>query len=121
VGALQVAAAEKKRVFAAIERRACGAANIVAELVAQNGAKDTRAKEPAERKVISGSEDSCGYQERVTGEEKANEQASFHKDDGANERRTARMDQLGEFVRAVERMKKVADGFQQAASLTKAV
>lgn len=86
MGALEVAAAEKERVFSAIERGASRAANPVANLVPSNGAKHDRKQKPLEGNYASGREDARRDEKRITGKKKTDKEAGFDKNDGANER-----------------------------------
>jgi hypothetical protein len=86
VGALEMAAAEKEGVFTAIESNASGTANPIADLVASDGAKHDRQQKPLEGNDAGVRKDAGGDQKRVAGKKKADEEAGFNKNDGADER-----------------------------------
>src|SRR4029077_13540746 len=65
VSALEVAAAEEERIFAAIQRWASGATNTVADLIADDGAQHDRQEQPAERNHPRCGENTRSDQERV--------------------------------------------------------
>ena len=92
MGALEMAAAEKEGVFAAIKGGACGTANPIANLVAGNGAKHDREQKPLEGNDAGVREDAGGDQKRVARKKKAHEEPSFYKDYGANQRSATRAD-----------------------------
>jgi hypothetical protein len=90
VGALEMAAAEKERIFAAVKGSACGAANPVPDLVTGNGAKHDRKQKPLEWNNACGGKDTCGDEKRVARKKKANKKTGFYKDDRANKRSASR-------------------------------
>jgi hypothetical protein len=85
VGSLEVAAAKEERVFAAIQSRTGRASYPVAQLVADNGAEDSRNKEPTEGQDILAGEDAGGDQKGIAGKKEAYEKPRFQKNDDANE------------------------------------
>jgi hypothetical protein len=68
-----VAAAEKERVFPAVQGGAGRAADPIAKLVANDGTENARKQEPTQRKHILAGEDSCSDQKGIAGQEEANE------------------------------------------------
>jgi hypothetical protein len=86
VGALEVAAAEEQGIFAPVQGGASGTANPIADLVTGDGAKHDGEQKPLEGNNASVGEDAGGDQKRIAGKKKANEEAGFYEDDGANER-----------------------------------
>ena len=92
MGTLEMAATEKKGVFAAIERGTRRTANPVAELVANDGAEDAGDEEPSQRDDILAGEDASGDQKGVARKEEANKQAGLYKDDRANQSRPSPAD-----------------------------
>ena len=89
VGALEMAAAEKEGILAAVKCGAGGTANPVADLVAGDGAEHDRQQKPLEGNDARVGEDSGGDQKGVAWKEKADKKAGFDEDDGANERSAA--------------------------------
>jgi hypothetical protein len=73
MSSLQVAAAEKERVFPAVQGGAGRAADPIAKLVANDGTENARKQEPTQRKYILAGEDSSGDQKRIARQEEANE------------------------------------------------
>src|SRR5260370_19657111 len=92
VGALKMAAPEEERVFAAVESCTCRAANPVAALIAHDGAKHHRPKEPSERNEASGRKNARGDKPRNSWKKEADKEAGFDKNNGADERGPARAD-----------------------------
>jgi hypothetical protein len=92
VGALEMAAAEKQGIFAAVEGSACGTANPIADLITCDSAEHDRQEKPLERNDSRVGEDACGDEKRVTGKKKADKETGFDKDDGADERSASRAD-----------------------------
>jgi len=84
-----MAAAEKKGFFAAVEGRAGGTADPVADLVTGNGAKHDWKQKPLKGNNARVGEDAGGDKKRVAGKKKANKEACFYEHDGANEGRAA--------------------------------
>jgi len=114
VSALEMAAAEKERIFAAIKCCSGGATDPVADLVTGDGAEHDRKQEPLEGNDSRVGEDARGDEQGVSGKKKANEKAGFDENDGANERSAARANQFFQSLGAIERVEKVEDGLEQA-------
>src|SRR6267143_6335363 len=83
---LKMAAAEEERVLAAIESGARRAADPIANLIANNRAKHNRQQEPLEGNHAGRGENAGGDEQGITGQEKADEKASFDEDDRADQR-----------------------------------
>lgn len=92
MGALEMAAAEKQGIFAAIKGRASGAANPIADLITYDSAEHHRKQKPLERNDPCVGENARGDQKRITGKKKADKETGFDKDDGADERSASRAD-----------------------------
>ncbi len=87
-----MAAPEEERVFAAVESCTCRAANPVADLIAHDGAKHHRQKEPSERNEASGRKNARGDKQRISWKKEADKEAGFDKNNGADERGPAGVD-----------------------------
>src|SRR5271156_3086478 len=70
VGTLEMAAAEKERVFAAVKGSAGRTANPVANLITGDGAKHDREQKPLEGNDAGVGENACGDQKRVARKKK---------------------------------------------------
>lgn len=86
VGALEMAAAEEKGIFAAVEGCSSGTSNPVANLIAGDSAKHDWPEKPLEGDDARVGKDPGGDEKRVTGKKKSHKEAGFDEDDGANER-----------------------------------
>ena len=113
VGALEMALAEEERVLALVQRGARGAANPVANLVADNGAEHNRQENPFQRNDTRGGKDAGRDEQGIAGKEKANKEASFDEDNQANEKRSTGANYSFDIV---DGMKQVADRFEQTSS-----
>jgi hypothetical protein len=83
VSSLEMAPAEKQRIFAPVKCWTGGASDPVAQLVTGNGAKDTWEKQPAKRDYLLAGEDAGGDEQGIARQKEPNEEACLHKDDGA--------------------------------------
>lgn len=92
MSALKVAAAEEKRVLAAVECSARGAADPVADLIAHNGAEHDGEEQPFERDHAGGGKNAGGDEQGVTGQEEADKETGFDEDNRADERGAAGAD-----------------------------
>jgi len=93
VGALKMAAAKEKGVFAAIEGGSRGPSDPVADLIADDGAKHDREKEPFEgNSVRQGGENAGSDEQGITREKEAHKKAGFDKNDDADKRGAAGAD-----------------------------
>src|SRR5258708_11525106 len=90
MGALEMASPEEERIFAAIQCRACGPADPVADLVSHDRAEHHGDKQPSKGDDAARGKNACGDQEGISGKEKANEETSLNKNDCANERSAPR-------------------------------
>jgi hypothetical protein len=116
VSALQMAAAEKQRIFATIQRWARRAPNPIAKLVAGNRAEDAGDEQPAKRNYILPRENAGSDKQGIARQKKSNEESCLNKNDGANQAGATPTDQLFKPFRVVEGVQEVANGFQQAVS-----
>jgi len=80
-----MAAAEEKRILAAIKCRTCRASNPIAQLVANNSAENPRKKQPPQGDYILAGEDAGCDEKGITRQKKPDEQARLHENDGAYE------------------------------------
>jgi hypothetical protein len=94
MGALEMAAAEEKRILAAVYGSPRGTADPVADLVAGDSTKHDGEEKPLERNDASVGEDASGDQKRITWKKKPDEEAGFNEDDDANERSAAGANQF---------------------------
>jgi hypothetical protein len=86
MGALEMASPEEERIFAAIQGRARGPADPVANLVSDDSAEHHGDKQPSQGDDATGRKNACGNQKGISGKEKADEETGLNKNDGANER-----------------------------------
>jgi hypothetical protein len=84
-----MAPAEEQGVFAFVERGAGGAADPVADLVADDGAEHDREQKPFQGDDVGGGEDAGGDEQGIAGQEKSDEESGFDEDDGADQRSAA--------------------------------
>src|SRR5882724_624868 len=89
VRALQMTTAEEERVLAFVQRRSCGTANPVADLVANDGAEHYGQEQPAEGKKAASSKNSRRDEQGVARKKEADKKTGFDKHDAADERRAA--------------------------------
>jgi len=113
VGALEMALAEEERVLALVQRGARGAANPVANLVADNGAEHNRQENPFQRNDTRGGKDAGRDEQGIAGKEKANKEPGFDEDNKANEKRSTGANYSFDIV---DGMQQVADRFEQTSS-----
>jgi hypothetical protein len=92
MGPLKVAAAKEERVFAAIQSRAGGPADPIADLVADDSAEHHWDKQPSQGDDAAGRKNTCRYQEGIPRKEKPDEETGLNKNDSANERGAASAD-----------------------------
>lgn len=72
---LQMTTAEKEGIIAFVKSGTRAAANPVTKLVANDGAQDSRQKEPMQRNDILSREDAGSDKQRIAGQEKTDKQA----------------------------------------------
>jgi hypothetical protein len=89
MSALEMAAAEEERIFAFVESRAGGAADPVADLIADDGTKHDGKQQPFQRNNVCGGENAGGDEQGIAGKEKADEETGFDEDNGADQRGAA--------------------------------
>src|SRR6266404_9506767 len=89
---LKMAAAEEERVLAAVESHARRAADPIANLIADDGAKHNRQQEPLEGNHTRGGKNPGGDEQGITGKKEADEKTSFNEDDRADQRSAAGAD-----------------------------
>jgi len=92
VGTLEMATAEKEGILAAVYGSPRGTADPVADLVAGDSTKHDGPEKPLQGNDASVGEDADSDQKGVARKKKADEEAGFNKDDGANERSAAGAD-----------------------------
>src|SRR6266481_8763081 len=92
MGALEVASPEEERIFTVIQSRACGPADPVANLVAEDSAEHHWDKQPSQGDDAASGKNASRDQEGISGEKKADEETGFNKNDGTDERGAARAD-----------------------------
>ena len=114
-----MAFSEKQGIFALVKRRACGAANPVAELVSGNRASRHRKQPVREQRRQRNIEnpvryDARGDEKRVSRQEKSHKKSRFHENDCADERRPGLPYKFLEFCRIEEPVKKVEKRFEHA-------
>jgi len=89
VCALEMALAEEERVFAIVQRGACGATDPIANLVADDGAEHNRQQKPLQGNDTRGGKDAGGHEQGIAGEEEADKEAGFDQNDQADEQSSA--------------------------------
>lgn len=93
VGALEMAASKEQGVLTAVESCSRRPADPVADLIADNGAKHDREKEPFEgNPVRQGGKNAGGDEQGITGEKEAHKKAGFDENNDADERGAAGAD-----------------------------
>lgn len=92
MSALEVAAAEEKRVFTAVERSSGTATDPVTELITNDGAEHDWDEDPFQGNNSGGGKDTRGDEQGVAGKKETDKKASFNEDDNANKRRAAPAD-----------------------------
>src|SRR5205823_4007349 len=90
--ALQVAAPEKERILAPVERRSRRAADPVTDLVAHGCAKHDRQKQKLKRNYAARRKNTCGDEQGIPRKKKADEESGFDKNNRADEWGTAGAD-----------------------------
>jgi hypothetical protein len=118
VGALQMAASEEEGIFSFVERNTGGAADPVADLVADYGAEHDREQpfkyQPLQRNGGEGRENPGCDEQRISREEKSHKEAGLHEDDGADKLRAARLNELFQSFRVEKQMEKVEKRLEHA-------
>jgi hypothetical protein len=82
-------APEKEAFFAGVQFAARAAANPVAQLIARDGAQNSRQQNPAQRQNSTRRENSCANQQGIAGQKKTYKQSGLNEDHQADERSAA--------------------------------
>src|SRR6266404_170632 len=109
MGALEMAFPEEERIFTAIQSRACGPADPVANLVADDSAEHHGDKQPSQWDNAASGKNACGDQEGISGKEKADEETGLDKNDGANQRGATGAGYYPESVGVKKRVEELKD------------
>ena len=101
---LQMLAPEEQRVRPAVERLARPLADLIAGRVAENGRRNQRDDQQRQVQVAARREESRRDEQRVAGQEEADEQSGLRKDDQRQAELADDADQFGNVVDGVKEM-----------------